>query len=67
MFLQCPVPPFSIRRMLAPRSNPQARNLFEIVAYLQQSEGVRFEVRSARGALRVKRRAGLTSKRSRTL
>ncbi len=39
-------------RMLGPRGNPQARNLFEIVAYLQQAEGVRFEVRPARAALR---------------
>ena len=46
----------SLMRMLGPRGNPQARNLFEIVAYLQQSAGVRFEVRFARGALRPKRR-----------
>jgi DNA-binding phage protein len=56
----------SLMRMLGPRGNPQARNLFEIVAYLQRSEGVRFEVRSARGALRVKRRAGLTSKKEKS-
>jgi len=30
--------------------------LFEIVAYLQRAEGVRFEVRSTRAALRAKRR-----------
>ena len=47
----------SLMRMLGPRGNPQARNLFEIVAYLQQAEGVRFEVRSMRAALRTKRRA----------
>jgi hypothetical protein len=41
--------------MLGPRGNPQARNLFEIVAYLQQAEGVCFEVRPARAALRRKR------------
>jgi hypothetical protein len=46
----------SLMRMLGPRGNPQARNLFAIVAYLQQAEGVRFEVRSARAALRTKRR-----------
>jgi len=40
----------SLMRMLGPRGNPQARNLFEIVAYLQQAEGVRFEVRPARTA-----------------
>ncbi|MGB6544740.1 MAG: hypothetical protein WBE97_03860 [Candidatus Acidiferrales bacterium] len=45
----------SLMRMLGPRGNPQARNLFEIVAYLQQSEGVRFEIRSARRSPRAKR------------
>jgi hypothetical protein len=43
-------------RMLGPRGNPQARNLFEIVAYLQHAEGVRFEIRSIRAAVRTKRR-----------
>jgi putative addiction module killer protein len=47
----------SLMRMLGPSGNPQARNLFEIVAYLQHAEGVRFEVRSARGTLRAKRRS----------
>src|SRR6202035_4163049 len=46
----------SLMRMLGPSGNPQARNLFEIVAYLQRSEGVRFEVKSARATLRAKRR-----------
>jgi len=46
----------SLMRMLGPRGNPQARNLFEIVAYLQHAEGVRFEIRSTRAALRTKRR-----------
>jgi len=46
----------SLMRMLGPRGNPQARNLFEIVAYLQQAEGVRFEVRSPRAAARPRRR-----------
>ena len=46
----------SLMRMLGPSGNPQARNLFEIVAFLQQAEGVRFEVRSARAALRTKKR-----------
>lgn len=40
--------PKSLMRMLGPKGNPQARNLFDIVAYLQKKEGVRFEVRSAR-------------------
>jgi DNA-binding phage protein len=47
----------SLMRMLGPRGNPQARNLFEIVAYLQEAEGVRFEVRSAHTAFRGKRRS----------
>jgi hypothetical protein len=45
----------SLMRMLGPRGNPQARNLFEIVAYLQRAEGVRFEIRPARPASRAKR------------
>jgi hypothetical protein len=31
--------PKSLMRMLGPRGNPQARNLFEMVAYLQKAEG----------------------------
>jgi hypothetical protein len=38
-------------RMLGPTGNPQAKNLFEIVSYLQRAEGVRFEVRPRRTAL----------------
>lgn len=38
----------SLMRMLGPRGNLQARNLFEIVKYLQETEGVRFEVRPGR-------------------
>src|SRR5260370_12209293 len=47
----------SLMRMLGPRGNPQARNLFEIVAYLQHAEGVRFDVQSKRGTVRRGRRA----------
>jgi hypothetical protein len=46
----------TIHQMFGPNGNPTARNLFEIVAYLQHAEGVRFEVRPARAALRPKRR-----------
>jgi hypothetical protein len=42
----------SLMRMFGPGGNPQARNLFEIVAYLQREEGVRFKVRSARAPRR---------------
>lgn len=38
----------SLMRMLSSRGNPRARNLFEIVAYLQRAEGVRFQVQPAR-------------------
>lgn len=40
--------PKSLMRMLGPKGNPQARNLFEILAYLQKKEGVWLEVRSTR-------------------
>ena len=46
----------SLMRMLGPRGNPQARNLFEIVAYLQAAEGVRFEVRPTHPGSRSKGR-----------
>ncbi len=46
----------TLHQMFGPNGNPTARNLFEIVAYLQQAEGVRFEVRSTRTALRAKKR-----------
>ncbi len=46
----------TLHQMFGPNGNPTARNLFEIVAYLQQAEGVRFEVRSTRAALRAKKR-----------
>jgi hypothetical protein len=40
--------PKSLMRMLGPKGNPQARNLFEIIAHLQQREGIHFEVRAVR-------------------
>ena len=46
----------TLHQMFGPNGNPTARNLFDIVAYLQQAEGVRFEVRPTRAALRTKRR-----------
>jgi hypothetical protein len=46
----------TLHQMFGPKGNPTASNLFEIVAYLQRAEGVSFEVRSARPALRSKRR-----------
>ena len=39
--------PKSLMRMLGPSGNPQARNLFDIVRYLQRREKVRFTVRAS--------------------
>lgn len=38
--------PKSLMRMFGAGGNPQARNLFEIVAYLQKSEGLRLTTRT---------------------
>ena len=46
----------SLMRMLGPRGNPQARNLFAIVKYLQESEGVQFELRPRSAISRAKHR-----------
>lgn len=40
--------PKSLMRMFSPGGNPQARNLFEVIAFLQQAEGVRFQIRSSK-------------------
>jgi hypothetical protein len=40
--------PKSLMRMFGPKGNPQARNLFEIIGYLQEREGVHFEIRTVR-------------------
>jgi hypothetical protein len=45
----------TLHRMFGPKGNPTARNLFEIVAYLQRAEGVRSEVRLTRTDSRDKR------------
>ncbi len=39
--------PKSLMRMLSPQGNPQARNLFDMVAYLQKIEGTILEVRAS--------------------
>lgn len=39
--------PKSLMRMFGPSGNPQARNLFEIVQYLQRKEKVRLKVLAA--------------------
>jgi DNA-binding phage protein len=40
----------TLHQMFGPSGNPTANNLFEIVAYLQHTEGVRFKIRSTRAA-----------------
>jgi hypothetical protein len=42
------IPSKSLMRMLGPADNPRADNLFEVVSFLQQREGVRFHVTTAR-------------------
>jgi len=37
-------PPKSLIRMFSPRGNPQARNLFGVIGYLQKQAGVEFHV-----------------------
>jgi len=41
------IPSKSLMRMLGPTGNPCADNLFEVISFLQQREGVRFHVRTA--------------------
>lgn len=57
----------SLMRMLGPGGNPQARNLFEIVAYLQEAEGVRFEIRPTRAPLRRKHTASIRPRKRGTI
>ena len=40
--------PKSLMRMLGPKGNPQARNLFEIIAHLQEREGFNFKLHTVR-------------------
>jgi hypothetical protein len=42
--------PKSLMRMLSREGNPQARNLFEIVALLQEIDGTVLEVRASKAA-----------------
>ena len=41
------IPSKSLMRMFGPSGNPRADNLFEVVTFLQQREGVRFQVKTA--------------------
>ena len=38
-------PPKSLIRMFGPRGNPQAKNLFSVIGYLQKRAGVQLHVR----------------------
>ena len=38
--------PKSLMRMFGPKGNPQARNLFEIIEWLQKREGICLEVKA---------------------
>ena len=40
--------PKSLMRMLGPKGNPQARNLFRIIGCLREREGVQFRIQSVR-------------------
>jgi DNA-binding phage protein len=46
----------TLHQMFGPQGNPTSSNLSAIVAYLQQAEGVRLEVRSARTTSRTRKR-----------
>ena len=37
-------PAKSLMRMLGPRGNPQARNLFEVIGHLRKAEGLNLEL-----------------------
>jgi len=40
--------PKSLMRMFGPKGNPQARNIFEIIAHLQKKEGIHLRVQTVR-------------------
>jgi DNA-binding phage protein len=41
------IPSKSLMRMLGPAGNPRADNLFVVVSFLQQREGVRFQLKTS--------------------
>ena len=47
------MPPKSLIRMFGPRGNPQAKNLFAILSYLQKHSGTRVHVAQAKPAKRA--------------
>lgn len=40
----------SLMRMFGPKGNPQASNLFAVISYLQQQEGIHLEVKARKVA-----------------
>jgi DNA-binding phage protein len=44
------MPPKSLIRMFGPRGNPQAKNLFSVIGYLQKRAGLQLKFSKARGA-----------------
>jgi DNA-binding phage protein len=40
------IPSKSLMRMLGPAGNPRADNLFDVVSFLQQREGIRFQLKA---------------------
>ena len=52
-------PPKSLIRMFGPRGNPQAKNLFSVIGYLQKRAGMRLHIRQivAAGAGSAEERA----------
>jgi DNA-binding phage protein len=38
----------SLMRMFGPKGNPSAKNLFNVLAHLQQQEGINLEIRARR-------------------
>lgn len=44
------IPEKSLLRMFGPSGNPQARNLFHVLAYLQKAEGLRLQVKPRHAA-----------------
>jgi hypothetical protein len=50
-------PAKSLLRMFGPRGNPQARNLFAVIACLQEREGLHLEVQAVRAPAEAPREA----------
>jgi hypothetical protein len=44
------IPATSLMRMFGPKGNPSAKNLFGVLAHLQEQEGVSFDLRSRKAS-----------------